>query len=140
MYNFLVETFAIFPASRIYAVWYCCYIPIGHALNALLVFGWPDPYLPSLLSNAPIGLTAMTVGTLMTEYLDRIHFDAYVAPLASNLPFMPPPPTNEEEPGEFYSSLVVMAVTGIFSYTASVYVNSGPSSKKGGAKGDKKEL
>ena len=152
-FNVLVESFAnhdTLPASRIYSLWYCCFIPLAHAINSLLVFGWPEPYLPSLLSNAPIGLTAMTIGTLLTGYLDRLRFDSYVEEfLASHVPLFlqpsPPSPNNneEEEDGEFYSSLLVMAVTGIFSYLASAYANSSssPSSSSTTKKnGQKKEL
>ena len=142
-FNVLVESFAnhdTLPASRIYSLWYCCFIPLAHAINSLLVFGWPEPYLPSLLSNAPIGLTAMTIGTFLTGYLDRIRFDRYVDDfLASHVPlFLKQSPNEDEEDGEFYSSLVVMAVTGIFSYLASVYVNSSPPSST--KDGHKKEL
>ena len=139
-FNLLVEQFAHqYESSRIYSVWYCCFIPIAHAIQALLVFGWPDPYWPSLLSNAPIGLTAMTIGTLLTGYLDRVQFDRAVQNfLEFYLPFLTTKSYNhkDEDAGEFYSSLVVMGVTGIFSYLASVYVNSGPKT----ADAHKKEL
>jgi hypothetical protein len=53
-----------YSASTIYAVFHLSYIPVGHALQCLLVFGWPNDYVLSLMSNAPIGLAAMAIGTI----------------------------------------------------------------------------
>src|SRR6056300_805883 len=78
-YNLLVSTFEPMghPASKIYAIFYTMYIPVGHALTSLFVFGWPTKYLPSLLANAPIGLTAMALGTALTGFLSKVEFNAY---------------------------------------------------------------
>jgi len=135
----MVESFAnheTFPASRIYSILYCCWIPIGHAITCSTVFGWPKQYFNSLMSNVPIGLAAMSIGTFLTGYLDRIHFDHKVEAF-----FGQSHPYYEGETGEFYSSLVVTVVTGIFSYLASSYVNASPASDGGGTGGEyKKEL
>lgn len=136
-FNACVEAFESpsMPASRIYSIFYCCYIPIGHAINSLLVFGWPEKYLTSLMSNAPIGLSAMMLGTLLTAYFDRVHFEHTADQFLINIfGFVEPEP--DEERSEFYSSLVVMVITGIWSYLLSIWVNSAPMTKKP----EKKEL
>lgn len=124
-YNFALVTFEArgVPASTIYAVFYTCYIPVGHALNSLTVFGWPADYLPSLMSNAPIGLTAMAIGTALTGFLSRVKFDALVEEWASSV-FGTAPPDHSKDEGEFYASLVVMVATGIYCFVLSLYVNS----------------
>lgn len=123
-YNLLVSTFEPmgYPASKIYAVFYTVYIPVGHALGSLLVFGWPEKYLPSLMANAPIGLTAMAIGTALTGFLSKIEFNAKADEWISSLVGAEKPV--EEEEGEFYSSLVVMVATGVWCFVLSLYVNS----------------
>jgi hypothetical protein len=56
-YNWCVEKFTFVAPPTMYSIVYLVFIPIGHALVSLLVFGWPEKYIPSLLSNFPIGLT-----------------------------------------------------------------------------------
>lgn len=131
-FNLAVASFDhIHPASTIYSFVYLLFIPFGHAVTCLIVFGWPKPYLPSLLSNAPIGLTAMALGTACTAYLDAIHFNKTAEDfLSSRLSFIGfEEPADGEEEGELYSSLAVTAITGVWSYTFSMIVNS-PKSKK----------
>jgi len=111
------------PASTIYAIFYTIYIPVGHAMQALCVFGWPDKYIPSLMANAPIGITSMCIGTALTGFLSQIHFNAMAEDWIASILGMNKP-TSEEEEGEFYSSLVVMAATGVWCYVLSLYVNS----------------
>lgn len=117
------------PASRIYSLFYCAYIPVGHAINSLLVFGWPEKYLPSLMSNAPIGLTAMMLGTILTGYFDRIGFEHIADQFLINVGVVSEPEPDEER-SEFYSSIVVMIITGVWSYLLSVWVNAAPAKKK----------
>mmetsp|Transcript_4666 Transcript_4666/g.10051 ORF Transcript_4666/g.10051 Transcript_4666/m.10051 type:complete len:180 (-) Transcript_4666:170-709(-) len=142
VYNFLLLTFEPrgYPASTIYALFYTSYIPVGHALMSLFVFGWPVDYLPSLMSNAPIGLTAMAIGTALTGFLSKIEFDALVEDWVSST-FGTAPHDHSEDEGEFYASLVVMAVTGVWSYVMSLYVNAAKPAEKGnGDKDPAKEL
>ena len=124
-YNLLVSTFEPMghPASKIYAIFYTMYIPVGHALTSLFVFGWPTKYLPSLLANAPIGLTAMALGTALTGFLSKVEFNAYAEDLISSVLGMENASAEDEE-GEFYSSLVVMVATGLWSVVLSFVVNS----------------
>lgn len=117
------------PASRIYSLFYCAYIPVGHAINSLLVFGWPEKYLPSLMSNAPIGLTAMMLGTVLTGYFDRIGFEHTADQFLINIGVVSEPEPDEER-SEFYSSIVVMVITGVWSYLLSMWVNAAPAKKK----------
>ena len=113
-------------ASTIYALVYFLFIPISHAFSSLVVFGWPKEYVKSLLSNFPIGLSAILIGSAFTAYLDRIRFefiaDDFVREYMTNKPHVE---TDDfEEVGEFYSSLVVMMITGIWTYVISAMVNS----------------
>ena len=125
------------PAARIYSLFYCLYIPFGHALVSLLVFGWPTPYLPSLASNAPIGLTAMAVGTLLTGYLDRIQLEGAIDRFLVDVGVVAQPEPDAER-SEFYCSLIVMAVTGVWTYVLSIYVN-GSSAATEDKKGEKRD-
>ncbi len=123
-YNLSASTFEPmgYPASTIYAVFYLCYIPVGHALQCLFVFGWPNDYAPSLMSNAPIGLTAMAIGTMLTGFLSKVKFNARAEDWISST-FGMDPKDDVDEGGEFYSSLVVMVATGVWGYVLSLYVN-----------------
>lgn len=57
-YNFAVVQFEhVASSSTIYATVYLIFIPVTHACISLLVFGWPERYMRSLMSNAPVGLT-----------------------------------------------------------------------------------
>jgi hypothetical protein len=137
-YNKAVYTFEhMAHPSTIYSVVYLIFIPLGHAAVSLLVFGWPEKYLFSLLSNSPIGLTALAIGAMLTAYLDRIHFEQTVEEfIRNNFTFssMPPLADDPNHQSEFYSSLLVLVVTSIWSYVLSIYVNSPPK------KSEKKEL
>ena len=116
-------------ASTIYAIVYFFFIPVSHAFSSLVVFGWPKEYLKSLLSNFPIGLSAIAIGSALTAYLDRIFFeisaDEFVREHITKKPRLET--DDVEEIGEFYSSLVVMIITGVWTYVISVMVNTGSS-------------
>ncbi|KAK1745826.1 hypothetical protein QTG54_003750 [Skeletonema marinoi] len=98
-YNLLISIFEPmgYPASTIYAIFYTIYIPVGHALTALCVFGWPEKYLPSLMANAPIGLTAMAIGTALTGFLSKIGFNAMADDWISSIIGTDKPVEEEEE-------------------------------------------
>lgn len=118
-------------ASTIYSVVYLIFIPVSHALISTLVFGWPEKYLSSLMSNAPIGLTAIALGAMLTAYLDKISFNTLVADLLakswSSMGYeTDTTPLNDK--GEFYSSLLVLLITGVWTFVLSVVINS-PSEK-----------
>jgi len=67
VYNYAVEYFdKIYTPSTIYSVVYLFFIPLSHLMVSLLVFGWPERYLKSLMSNFPIGLTAIAMGSALT--------------------------------------------------------------------------
>lgn len=141
-YNFSVLTFEPmgYAAATIYAVFYAFYIPIGHVLQCLFVFGWPADYLPSLMANAPIGLTAMAIGTALTGFLSKIEFNATAEDWISSI-FGTEMHDHSEEEGEFYSSLVVMVATGVWCYVLSLYVNAAsPQEAKKAEKDPAKEL
>jgi hypothetical protein len=135
-YNLVVVQFdGAATASTIYSIVYLIFIPITHASISLLVFGWPDRYIPSLMSNTPIGLTAIAIGAALTSYLDRVEFNKLVVDLMaiqwSYLGYNVEP-SPEDEKGEFYSSLVVLFITGIWTFGLSFVINSPsePSEKK----------
>lgn len=127
-YNMSVVQFdGMAPPSTIYSIVYLIFIPIGHAMISLLVFGWPERYFPSLMSNAPIGLTAIAMGAMLTAYLDQIGFNKQVVDLLaqgwSTLGYETSPKP-EDEKGEFYSSLLVLLITGVWTFILSVFINS----------------
>lgn len=137
-------------SSTIYAIVYLIFIPISHVLISLLVFGWPERYVRSLMSNAPVGLTAIILGAGLTAYLDDIEFNSWVADAMveyeiklglilgagstanGEATLMPAPggpmqrALHAEETrggGEFYSSLFVLIITSIWTFVLSVMVN-----------------
>jgi len=135
VYNTAVTHFHSVSSSTIYSILYLFFIPLGHATVSLLVFGWPERYIPSLMSNFPIGLTAIAIGGALTAYLDRIEFESRIEDfIRDNFTFSHMPARADEEQSEFYSSIVVLVVTSIWTYVLSIYINSPP------AKSDKKEL
>jgi hypothetical protein len=122
-YNLSIHHFEhLYPASTIYAVFYALYIPIGHFLGCIFVFGWPENYIGNLASNAPVGLSAMAVGTILTGFLSRMEFDAMVEDWMGQM--RGKLDDGEKEESEFYASLVVMVVTGVWTYLLCMYVNS----------------
>lgn len=113
--------------STIYSIVYLIFIPVSHALISLLVFGWPERYSKSLMNNAPVGLTAIALGAVLTEYLDEMNFNMMVSKsVAQGLSSMgyATESIEEDEKGEFYSSLLVLLVTGIWTFVLSVFINS----------------
>ena len=125
-------------SSTIYATVYLIFIPVSHAIISLLVFGWPERYIRSLMSNAPVGLTAIVLGAGLTAYLDKIEFNGWVAEamveywriLGYKVESSTAEGGNPEDTsisssgGEFYSSIFVLLVTGIWTFVLSVMVNS----------------
>ena len=135
-YNWSIQNVPEVAPPTMYSIVYLVFIPIGHAMVSLFVFGWPEHYCPSLMSNFPIGLTAIGIGGGLTAWLDSIDFNEMVADyVRNNFTFstMPKPP-GEEAGSEFYSSIVVLVVTSLWTYVLSIYVNSPPE------KSEKKEL
>jgi hypothetical protein len=78
------------------------------------------------MSNAPIGLTAIALGALLTAYLDQISFNKLavdgIAQGWSSLGYETEPKPQEEK-GEFYSSLLVLVITGVWTFVLSVVIN-----------------
>jgi hypothetical protein len=125
-------------SSTIYATVYLIFIPVSHAIISLLVFGWPERYIRSLMSNAPVGLTAIVLGAGLTAYLDKIEFNGWVAEAMIEYWRMlgykvesstaeggnPEDASISSSGGEFYSSIFVLLVTGIWTFVLSVMVNS----------------
>ena len=139
IYNMAVTHISSIQASIIYAVVYFFFIPASHLMVSLFVFGWPAKYWASLLSNFPIGLTAMALGGILTYYLDQAGFNAFMGEyIRDSFTFttMPKRDAREgDEEGEFWNSILVTLVTGVWTYVLSVYVNS-----PAPAKSHKKEL
>lgn len=132
VYNWSVENFSGVAPPTMYSIVYLIFIPIGHAMVSLLVFGWPEKYCPSLMSNFPIGLTAIGIGGGLTAWLDSIAFNEVMAAYIRDNFYFTRMPSGDE--GEFYSSIVVLVATSIWTYILSIYVNSSP------VLSDKKEL
>lgn len=137
-YNTAVVRFdGLATSSAIYSIVYLIFIPVSHLLLSLLVFGWPERYLPSLLSNAPVGLTAIALGAALTAYLDQIEFNKLVVRYKYkywNWLGYVVESSPDESKGEFYSSLFVLLITGVWTFILSIIINS-PSEPS-----DKKEL
>ena len=123
-YNWSIENIPQIAPPTMYSIVYLIFIPIGHAMVSLLVFGWPEKYCPSLMSNFPIGLTAIGIGGGLTAWLDSIKFNEMVAEyIRNNYNFSTMPSADE---GEFYSSIVVLVATSLWNYVLTLYVNSPP--------------
>ena len=108
-------------------------------MNSLLVFGWPltkKLYVTSLMSNVPIGLSTMVLGSVCTSFLTKMDFDTFVYEWLSRFTFVVKDEEEEGGGGDFYSCMLVMVLTGVWSFVLTNIVNSTPSSKVN----DKKEL
>lgn len=124
-YNAAVHSFQKIPAPTIYSTVYLIFIPLQHLMTSLLVFGWPDRYIPSLMSNVPIGLTAIALGSAMTACLDKYQFNEQIEEwIRNNFTFSHMPPRTAAEKSEFYSSLLVLFVTSVWTFILSVCINS----------------
>jgi len=118
----------LLPASSIYSIVSILLIPVGHAVASLLVFGWPAEYWTNLLSNVPIGLSATVIGTICTSLLDRVSFNQMMGLLISKwMPSSVKSPVQES--GEFYSSIIVIVITGAWCFFMSLLVNKTPAKK-----------
>lgn len=134
-YNAAIHSLQTIPAPTIYSTVYLIFIPVQHVMSSLLVFGWPDRYVPSLMSNLPIGLTAIALGSAMTAYLDKYQFNEQIEDwIRNNFTFSHMPARTAAEKSEFYSSLLVLFATSLWTYILSLCINS-PA-----AMSDKKEL
>ena len=130
-YSVSLTVFKNHPPAKIYTVCNILMLPIGHANSSMLVFGWPEHYLPNLLMNAPIGLSATFIGTVCTGMLDKMNFDAMVNGLLKGI-FMSESSENENDgDGQFFTSIFVMIITGIWSFILSNIVNAPKKEKKG---------
>ena len=115
----------IYSASTIYTFVNLFCIPIGHAVSSLLVFGWPQKYFQNLCLNAPISIVGTVVGSLCTEFFDRMEFDAACYKVMMGLNVM----KEAKEGSNMFSSVLVMIITGLWSYVLSNIVNSTPKEK-----------
>ena len=87
------------------------------------------------MSNFPIGLTALAIGGALTSYLDSVEFNNRIEEyIRDNWTFSKMPARTRNEQDEFYSSIVVLIVTSLWTYVLSVYINAPP------ATSEKKEL
>lgn len=136
-YSFSLDTFESmgFSPSSIYSVYYMLYIPVGHMLTCLFVFGWPANYFSSLMSNVPIGVTSMMLGTLATGFFDKIELDVRVfAWLQDNAEiFVGKQELVKEDVEGTYSSIIVMLLTGAWTFILTSMVMA-PKKKKSGLK------
>jgi len=119
----VIEFESIFSSSTIYATVYLVFIPISHAIISLLVFGWPQRYIRSLMSNAPVGLTAILLGASLTAYLEKVEFNGWVDRLYKGSQEKSSTDIGGGGGSEFYSSIFVLLVTGIWTFVLSVVVN-----------------
>jgi hypothetical protein len=117
----------LYSSSTIYTFTNLLFIPVGHAVSSLIVFGWPAKYLPNLLMNAPISVVGTAIGSACTEYLDRNEFDAACVRLLESFKVM----EAQDDAGNMFTSILVMIVTGIWGYVLANLINGSPKEKKG---------
>lgn len=124
VYNVAITTFRSVAAPTTYSIVYLLFIPLGHWMNIMFVFGWPERYCSSLLSNLPVGLTGIGLGSGLTAYLDHVQFNDRIEEyIRDHFTFTRMPPRIPEDKSEFYSSLVVLFCTSLWTYFLSVYIN-----------------
>jgi len=136
--NLLKESLS---ASTIYSLSSLLYLPIGHAVTSLFVFGWPKPYLRNLLINLPVGMSGTMMGSFCTGLLVSYEFDSKVKSLLQMLNFVSYDAEKEDsEEGQTYTNIAVIIVTGIWGYFISVLVNGPKRPTKATKKKHEKEL
>lgn len=115
VYNLSLNAFRhMVGASIIFGIVQFGCIILNHFLNIGIVFGWPEQYTSSLMSNMPVGLSALCLGAVTTSLMETIELDAKVNAMLGY--------ESIEESG-FWGSIAVMVVTGVFSYLALNFVN-----------------
>jgi len=119
-------------ASTIYSLSSILYLPIGHSITSLIVFGWPKPYLTNLLMNLPIGMAGTAIGSFCTGMLVSYNFDAKVTGLLQSLNLVALRSEVEDDDGQAYTNIMVIIITGIWGYVLSVMVNGSKPKKKHG--------
>jgi len=101
------------------------YLPIGHAVTSLVVFGWPKHYLKNLLMNLPIGIIGTAIGSFSTGALVNMEFDAKVTNLLQAINLVAVEQGEKEGGGtSAYTNIAVLIITGIWGYVVSTLVNS----------------
>jgi len=129
LYNWAYAAFqSVAPASTVFSVVQFVCIIVNHFLNVGIVFGWPEHYLSSLMSNMPVGLASLALGAFTMGQLEAADFDGTVQQFLGIVSDS----ADNATKGGFYSSIIVMIVTGLFNYVALNMVNAP-------AKGMKKE-
>mmetsp|Transcript_9834 Transcript_9834/g.27546 ORF Transcript_9834/g.27546 Transcript_9834/m.27546 type:complete len:170 (-) Transcript_9834:141-650(-) len=122
LYNWAYAAFqSVAPASTVFSVVQFLCIIVNHFLNVGIVFGWPEQYLTSLMSNMPVGLASLALGAFTMGRLEAADFDSkaqkWLGTDSSDN-------DDDEMKGGFFCSIVVMIVTGLFNYVALNIVNS----------------
>lgn len=119
-FNMALNAFQeVTSASVVFAVVQFFCIILNHFLNVGIVFGWPDHYLTSLMTNMPVGITSLMLGAGLTSKLDEWDFDAMVNEFLQRDAI-----SEDGQKGGFWVSIAVMTATGIFNYIALNIVNS----------------
>lgn len=119
-----------YPASKIYSMCSLAYMPIGHAVTSLVVFGWPKEYFKNLLMNFPIGVIGTTIGSYSTGFLVAMEFDAKVRNFLQSMNLVGDTDDGDEGNGQAYTNIAVLIITGIWGYVVSTMVNSQKPTKK----------
>ena len=138
VYNMALSALKEFyDAGIIFSVVQFGCIILNHFLNVGIVFGWPDNYLTSLLSNMPVGLTSLALGAWLAGTLERNQFDFQIkfglGLLAEG---------EEDLAGGLLASIAVMSVTGVYNYIVLNLINNPKSGNEEDekTKKEKKEL
>eukprot|EP00957_Ditylum_brightwellii_P066110 5014933-Ditylum_brightwellii.AAC.1 len=129
-YNWAYATFqSVASASQVFAVVQFLCIIVNHFLNVGIIFGWPSNYIGSLMSNMPVGLISLGLGAFSMDQMEKADFDGKMGDL---LGFGGSSIANDggEEKGGIFSSIAVVAITGVFNYVALNIVNAPPPESK----------
>lgn len=119
LYNTALHSFqSVYDAGTIFAVVQFGCIILNHWLNVGIVFGFPNNYLSSLASNMPVGLTSLALGAWLANACAHVQLDQRVREW-----MMGSTTTVTDDAGGLASSVVVMAVTGIFNYIVLNLIN-----------------
>lgn len=139
VYNMALSALkSAYDAGVIFSVVQFGCIVLNHFLNVGIVFGWPENYLSSLLSNMPVGLTSLALGAWLAGSLERNQFDFQVKLALGLLQ-----EGEEEAAGGLLSSIAVMSVTGVYNYVVLNIINKPGEDRKDEkniAEQEKKEL
>uniref|UniRef100_A0A7S2DWY2 Uncharacterized protein n=1 Tax=Helicotheca tamesis TaxID=374047 RepID=A0A7S2DWY2_9STRA len=113
---------SVASASQVFAVVQFLCIIVNHFLNVGIIFGWPESYMKSLMSNMPVGIVSLGLGAFSMGQMEKMDFDAKMEELVG-FAGSSPGDDGEEEKGGLFSSIAVVIITGVFNYVVLNIIN-----------------